>query len=80
MSFPLIVPGALMIEPTETETRRDLDLFIQAMTAIAREAAEDPQLLKDAPHTSYVRRLNETAAARSPVLKWTRSMKPPQGG
>jgi len=80
MSFPLIVPGALMIEPTETETRRDLDLFIQAMTAIAREAAENPQLLKDAPHTSYVRRLNETAAARSPVLKWTRSMKPPQGG
>ncbi len=80
MSFPLIVHGALMIEPTETETRRDLDLFIQAMTAIAREAKENPEVLKSAPHASYVRRLNETAAARSPVLKWTRGVKPPQAG
>ncbi len=78
MSFPLIVPGALMIEPTETEPRRDLDLFIQAMTSIAREAAENPELLKSAPHTSFVRRLDETAAARNPVLKWTGSVKPPQ--
>jgi glycine dehydrogenase subunit 2 len=78
MSFPLIVPGALMIEPTETETRRDLDLFIQAMTSIAREAAENPELLKSAPHTSFVRRLDETAAARNPVLKWTGEVKPPQ--
>ena len=78
MSFPLIVPGALMIEPTETETRRDLDYFIQAMTSIAREAAENPELLKTAPHTSFVRRLNETAAARNPVLKWAGEVNPPQ--
>jgi glycine dehydrogenase subunit 2 len=71
MSFPLIVHGALMIEPTETESRRDLDLFIEAMTAIAREAKEDPEVLKSAPHVSPVRRLDETAAARNPVLRWT---------
>ncbi|MFH1946120.1 MAG: aminomethyl-transferring glycine dehydrogenase subunit GcvPB [Acidobacteriota bacterium] len=71
MSFPLIVPGALMIEPTETESRRDLDHFIEAMTTIAREAEENPNLLKQAPHHTYVRRLDETAAARQPILKWT---------
>ena len=70
MSFPLVVPGALMIEPTETESKADLDEFIQAMTAIAREAAESPDLVKSAPHNSYVRRLDETAAARNPVLRW----------
>jgi glycine dehydrogenase subunit 2 len=70
MSFPLIVPGALMIEPTETESKRDLDEFIAAMKAIAREAAETPDLLKSAPHASYVRRLDETSAARNPVLRW----------
>jgi len=70
MSFPLIVHGALMIEPTETESRRDLDLFIQAMKAIAREAKESPDLLKTAPHISPVRRLDETTAARNPVLRW----------
>jgi len=70
MSFPLIVPGALMIEPTETESRRDLDQFIGAMKAIAREAVETPELLKSAPHVSPVRRLDETAAARNPVLRW----------
>jgi len=71
MSFPLIVPGALMIEPTETESKRDLDLFIEAMKAIAREAKENPAILKSAPHTSYVRRLDETSAARNPILRWT---------
>jgi glycine dehydrogenase subunit 2 len=71
MSFPLIVHGALMIEPTETESRRDLDLFIRAMKAIAREAKETPELLKTAPHISPVRRLDETSAARNPVLRWT---------
>jgi glycine dehydrogenase subunit 2 len=71
MSFPLIVHGALMIEPTETESRRDLDLFIEAMKAIAREAKEKPDLLRAAPHVSPVRRLDETAAARNPVLRWT---------
>jgi glycine dehydrogenase subunit 2 len=72
MSFPLIVHGALMIEPTETESRRDLDLFIEAMRAIAREARENPEILHDAPHVTYVRRLDEVAAAKTPVLRWTR--------
>ena len=70
VSFPLIVPGALMIEPTETESRRDLDQFIEAMKAIAREAVETPEVLKSAPHASPVKRLDETAAARNPVLRW----------
>jgi glycine dehydrogenase subunit 2 len=70
MSFPLVVPGALMIEPTETESKRDLDLFIEAMKSIAREAEENPELLKSAPHASYVRRLDETRAARQPILRW----------
>ncbi len=70
MSFPLIVHGALMIEPTETESRRDLDLFIEAMKSIAREARENPELLKSAPHVTYVRRLDEVAAAKNPVLRW----------
>jgi glycine dehydrogenase subunit 2 len=70
MSFPLIVHGALMIEPTETESRRDLELFIEAMKAIDREVRENPELLKSAPHITYVRRLDETLAARNPVLRW----------
>ncbi|MEW5901103.1 MAG: aminomethyl-transferring glycine dehydrogenase subunit GcvPB [Acidobacteriota bacterium] len=70
MSFPLIVPGAMMIEPTETESKRDLDEFIEAMKKIAREAIETPHVVKSAPHASYVRRLDETAAARNPVLRW----------
>ncbi len=71
MSFPLIVHGALMVEPTETESKRDLDLFIAAMKSIAIEAKENPEVIKSAPHGSYVRRLDETTAARHPVLKWT---------
>jgi glycine dehydrogenase subunit 2 len=70
MSFPLIVHGALMIEPTETESRRDLDGFIEAMIRIAREAETEPETLKSAPHHSTVRRLDETMAARNPILKW----------
>jgi glycine dehydrogenase subunit 2 len=70
MSFPLIVQGALMIEPTETESKRDLDRFIDAMKKIAREASNNPEVLKNAPHASYVRRLDETNAARNPVLRW----------
>jgi glycine dehydrogenase subunit 2 len=70
MSFPLIVQGALMIEPTETESKRDLDRFINAMKQIAKEAKEDPEILKSAPHATYVRRLDETRAARNPVLRW----------
>ncbi len=72
MSFPLIVHGALMIEPTETESRRDLDLFIEAMKAIAREAREDPEVLRSAPHATYVSRLDEVNAAKNPVLRWDR--------
>ncbi len=70
MSFPLIVQGALMTEPTETESKRDLDLFIDAMKQIARESKESPEVVKSAPHTSYVRRLDETAAARQQILRW----------
>jgi glycine dehydrogenase subunit 2 len=70
MSFPLIVHGALMIEPTETESRRDLDLFIEAMKKIAQEAKENPEILHTAPHVTYVTRLDEVAAAKYPVLRW----------
>jgi len=70
MSFPLIVHGALMTEPTETESKRELDKFIEAMKAIDREARENPELLKSAPHVSYVRRLDEVRAAKNAVLRW----------
>ncbi len=69
-SFPLIVPGALMIEPTESESREELDLFIDAMRQIAREADENPELIREAPHSTRIARLDETAAARKPVLRW----------
>jgi glycine dehydrogenase subunit 2 len=68
--FPLIVKGALMIEPTETESREELDAFVAAMQAIDTEAKSDPDLVKHAPHTTPVRRLDETTAARNPVLRW----------
>jgi glycine dehydrogenase subunit 2 len=70
MSFPLIVQGAIMVEPTETESREELDLFIDAMKSIDAEAAEDPEILRHAPHTTKVGRLDEVAAARKPVLRW----------
>jgi glycine dehydrogenase subunit 2 len=70
VSFPLVVHGALMIEPTESESLEELNLFIEAMKAIAREALEDPDLVKNAPHNTRVSRLDETAAARKPVLRW----------
>ena len=66
--FPLIVPEALMIEPTETESKETLDAFAEVMLKIAQEAKENPQLLHDAPHNTPVGRLDEVAAARSPVL------------
>jgi glycine dehydrogenase subunit 2 len=66
--FPLIVPEALMIEPTETETKETLDAFCDAMLAIVREAAESPELLKEAPHTRPVKRLDEVRAAKDPVV------------
>ena len=72
MSFPLIVHGALMIEPTESEGLEELDAFIEAMRAIAREARETPELVKGAPYTTPVGRLDEVRAARQPVLRWRR--------
>ena len=71
--FPLIVPEALMIEPTETESKETLDQFIDAMRKIAQEAHEDPELLHSAPHTTEVSRLDEVGAAREPNLRWRRS-------
>ena len=68
--FPLVVPGALMIEPTETESKETIDQFIAAMEAIAREAAESPETVSNAPHRTPVGRLDEARAARKPVLRW----------
>ena len=68
--FPLIVSEALMIEPTETETRETLDAFCEAMLAIAREAGDDPQMLKDAPHTRPVTRLDEAEAAKRLLVRY----------
>lgn len=70
MYFPLIVHGALMIEPTETESKQELDGFIDAMIKIAEEAKNEPELLKNAPHRTVVGRLDEVAAARHPILNW----------
>ena len=69
--FPLVVRGALMIEPTETESKETLDTFCDAMLAIAEEASNEPALLRDAPHRTFRRRLDETAAARRPRLRWS---------
>jgi glycine dehydrogenase subunit 2 len=68
--FPLLVKGAMLIEPTETETKETLDEFVGAMNAIAREAREDADKVKTAPHLTRLRRLDETRAARQPVLRW----------
>ena len=67
--FPLIVKEALMIEPTETESRETLEAFAAALLAIADEAEKDPDLVKNAPHSTPVRRLDEVRAARDPVLR-----------
>jgi glycine dehydrogenase subunit 2 len=74
--FPLIVHGALMIEPTETESKETLDQFVAAMQAIAQEAETEPETVRSAPHKAKLRRLDETRAARQPVLRW----KPASGG
>jgi glycine dehydrogenase subunit 2 len=68
--FPLIVQGAMLIEPTESVGRQELDQFVEAMRAIAREAVEDPELVLNAPHDTRIGRLDEAAAARKPVLRW----------
>ena len=68
--FPLIVQGAMLIEPTESVGRQELDQFIEAMRSIAAEAVEDPELVLNAPHNTRIGRLDEAAAARKPVLRW----------
>src|SRR5213078_4822496 len=68
--FPLVVPEALMIEPTETEAKETLDAFADAMLAIADEAANDPELNKDAPHGRPVQRLDEVRAAKRAIVKY----------
>src|SRR5262245_56934952 len=68
--FPLVVPEALMIEPTETEAKETLDAFADAMLEIAREAAEQPDLLREAPHTRPVGRLDEVKAVKQPVVRY----------
>jgi glycine dehydrogenase subunit 2 len=68
--FPLVVDGALMIEPTETESKATLDEFIQAMIEIAKEAETNPDILHSAPHNTPVRRLDSARAARQPDLRW----------
>jgi glycine dehydrogenase subunit 2 len=66
--FPLVVSGAIMVEPTETESKEEIDLFIEAIKSIVKEAEEDPEKLKQAPTRAKVRRLDETSAARNPCL------------
>jgi len=68
--FPLIVSGAMLIEPTESVGRQELDQFIEAMRSIAKEALENPELVLAAPHSTRIGRLDEAAAARKPVLRW----------
>lgn len=73
VAFPLIVHGALMIEPTETESKPELDAFIEAMIAIAKEIETDPQMVLKAPHNSRTPRVDEVGAARKPKVKWTKA-------
>jgi glycine dehydrogenase subunit 2 len=70
VSFPLIVHGALMIEPTETESKRELDLFIDAMISIAKEVETEPETVLKAPHLTRTSRVDEVTAARKPVVRW----------
>jgi len=70
VSFPLVVHGALMIEPTESESKESLDLFIEAMKDIAEEVEEHPEIVLEAPHNTRISRLDETMAARKPILRW----------
>jgi glycine dehydrogenase subunit 2 len=72
--FPLVVDGAMLIEPTESVGHADLDAFVEAMKDIDREAQEDPELVIAAPHSTRIGRLDEAAAARKPVLRWKPDM------
>jgi glycine dehydrogenase subunit 2 len=68
--FPLIVPGAMMIEPTESESLESLDAFVEAMKSIAEESRTQPEIVRSAPHSTKINRLDEAEAARKPVLRW----------
>ena len=68
--FPLLFHQSIMIEPTETESKETLDEFIEAMRTVAREAIDDPEMVKSAPHVTPVRRLDETTAAKTPILRF----------
>jgi glycine dehydrogenase subunit 2 len=70
VAFPLIVHGALMIEPTETESKQELDSFIEAMIAIAKEVENDPQFVLKAPYHTRTSKVDEVSAARKPVVRW----------
>jgi glycine dehydrogenase subunit 2 len=70
--FPLVVRGALMVEPTETESKQTLDGFIDAVVAILKEAEQDPAMVKKAPHLTQLGRLDEARAARRPRLRWSK--------
>jgi len=72
--FPLVVSGAIMIEPTETENKETIDRFINAMLSIAEESKNSPDMVKDAPHSTEIGRLDETGAAKKPVLRWKQEM------
>ncbi len=76
IAFPLIVKEALMIEPTETESLETIDRFADALLEIAREIAEEPETVRSAPHTTAIRRVNESLASRKPVLRWTGAAPP----
>ncbi|HJY07324.1 MAG TPA: hypothetical protein VJ323_13475, partial [Bryobacteraceae bacterium] len=78
VSFPLIVRGALMIEPTETESKQELDLFAEAMISIAQEIEDNPDLVLQAPHSTRTSRVDEVTAARRPILRWKPSVEPAQ--
>ena len=71
MYFPLVVHGAMLIEPTETESKQELDRFCEALASVATRAAQGDEALKGAPYLAPMKRLDETLAARKPVLKWT---------
>lgn len=72
VSFPMIVHGAMMIEPTETESKQELDAFCDAMIAIAGEAESDPEMVKHAPYMTRTSRVDEVSAARKPIVRWKR--------
>ena len=68
--FPLLVPECLLIEPTETESRETLDAFVEALIAIDAEARGNPEIVRSAPHSTVVRRLDDVRASRQPDIVW----------